>query len=85
MQDQDRVRRRAYELWEREGRPEGRDREHWEQARREIKAEGGASAPGQPVPCPTLAAPDGGETTPAQATAAAAAVSAPRTAEGGPG
>lgn len=26
------ISRRAYEIWEREGRPEGRDREHWEQA-----------------------------------------------------
>lgn len=27
--------KRAYALWEAEGRPHGRDREHWEQAARE--------------------------------------------------
>jgi hypothetical protein len=34
-----RIRDRAYAIWEREGRPQGRDREHWEQATREIDAE----------------------------------------------
>lgn len=28
---------RAHELWEQEGRPEGREREHWERAAREIE------------------------------------------------
>lgn len=32
----DRIRARAYEIWEREGRPEGREHRHWDQARREI-------------------------------------------------
>ncbi|MCR6631637.1 MAG: DUF2934 domain-containing protein [Magnetospirillum sp.] len=32
----DRIRRRAFEIWEAEGRPEGRHREHWLQAEREI-------------------------------------------------
>ncbi len=36
----ERIRQRAYELWETQGRPEGRDLEHWEQARLEIEAEG---------------------------------------------
>jgi Protein of unknown function (DUF2934) len=31
-----RIRERAHALWEREGRPEGRDGEHWAQACREI-------------------------------------------------
>lgn len=31
----ERVRSRAYELWEKEGRPEGRDKEHWSQAETE--------------------------------------------------
>jgi hypothetical protein len=35
---QARIRQRAYELWERDGRPEGRDRAHWHQAEREIGA-----------------------------------------------
>ena len=32
----ERIQRRAYELWEREGRPEGRDHAHWHQAELEI-------------------------------------------------
>jgi hypothetical protein len=32
----ERIQRRAYELWEREGRPEGRDHAHWQQAELEI-------------------------------------------------
>jgi hypothetical protein len=31
------IRQRAYELWERDGRPEGRDDVHWAQAEREIR------------------------------------------------
>ena len=30
------IQRRAYELWERDGRPQGRDHAHWAQAEREI-------------------------------------------------
>ena len=33
-----RVRQRAYELWQAEGRPEGRAEQHWEQACRELDA-----------------------------------------------
>lgn len=39
-----RIQMRAYEIWEREGRPEGRESSHWEQARAEIDGEGGAGA-----------------------------------------
>jgi hypothetical protein len=35
---EDRIRRRAYEIWEREGRPEGRASEHWYQAASELDA-----------------------------------------------
>ena len=35
----DAIGRRAYEIWEREGRPNGRDREHWFQAERELDSE----------------------------------------------
>jgi hypothetical protein len=31
-----RIRQRAHELWEREGRPSGRDREHWERAVQDV-------------------------------------------------
>lgn len=34
-----RVRKRAYEIWEAEGRPSGRDEEHWLRAVHEIEAE----------------------------------------------
>jgi Protein of unknown function (DUF2934) len=34
----ERVRRRAYELWESEGRPAGREYDHWLQAEREVAA-----------------------------------------------
>ena len=40
-----RIAERAHHLWEREGRPHGRDREHWEEARRQIDLEGGAHPP----------------------------------------
>ena len=83
MPDEDRIRRRAQAIWEREGRPEGREQEHWAQARREIEAEEGASPPraAKPDDSPTPAAPDDGGTTPGEAAAAAAAVGAPRRAE----
>ncbi len=34
-----RVRLHAYLIWEREGRPEGRDAEHWRQAEHEVAQE----------------------------------------------
>ncbi len=40
----ERIRLRAYEIWEREGRPYGRDQEHWAQAEREIGDEPAAAA-----------------------------------------
>ncbi len=40
-----RVQQRAYEIWESEGRPEGRQQEHWQQARTELsEAQSEASA-----------------------------------------
>jgi len=36
---EDRVRQRAYELWEKEGKPEGADLRFWEQAMGEIDEE----------------------------------------------
>jgi len=32
----ERIRRRAYELWEEDGRPHGRDQEHWRRAEAEM-------------------------------------------------
>ncbi|MBK3772749.1 DUF2934 domain-containing protein [Azospirillum sp. YIM DDC1] len=37
--DEHRIRHRAYEIWEQEGRPEGRRAEHWERACRELREE----------------------------------------------
>lgn len=34
--EKDAISRRAYEIWEAEGRPHGRDREHWEAAAQQI-------------------------------------------------
>ena len=34
-----RIRERAYQIWEREGRPEGRDFDHWTRAVSEVQAE----------------------------------------------
>jgi hypothetical protein len=39
-----RIRERAYEIWVSEGRPHGRDAEHWQKAEAEIAAESGAAA-----------------------------------------
>ena len=36
-----RIRERAYQIWEREGRPEGRDFDHWTRAVAEVSAEEG--------------------------------------------
>lgn len=39
-----RIRERAYEIWVSEGRPHGRDAEHWQRAEAEITAESGSVA-----------------------------------------
>jgi hypothetical protein len=38
MEREDRIRIRAYEIWVAEGSPEGRERDHWEQAVAEVEA-----------------------------------------------
>jgi hypothetical protein len=50
---EERIKRRAYEIWEREGRPTGREQEHWDQAVQEIEGEG--SRP-EHAPDPTVSA-----------------------------
>jgi hypothetical protein len=53
MQDEstkaDRIRRRAYELWERDGSVHGRALDHWLQAEREIAEEDAGSKASQAV------------------------------------
>ncbi len=34
------IARRAYQIWLKDGRPEGRDREHWLRAEEELRGEG---------------------------------------------
>ena len=34
---EEQIRKRAFELWEQAGKPEGRDHEFWDQARRELQ------------------------------------------------
>jgi len=38
------IRERAYSIWEMEGRPEGRERQHWEQATRDVMSRGKGSS-----------------------------------------
>lgn len=38
------IRDRAYQIWIEEGQPSGREREHWEQASRELGDDGGEAA-----------------------------------------
>lgn len=40
---QHRIRQRAHAIWESHGRPHGHDRDHWDQATREIDAEDAAA------------------------------------------
>lgn len=55
-----RIRERAHQLWEREGRPSGRELDHWEQASREIDAEDSAVATKAKAPRATRSAPSAG-------------------------
>jgi hypothetical protein len=47
--DAETVARRAHEIWEQEGRPEGRHREHWQTAERELSAGAEDDAGPEPV------------------------------------
>lgn len=38
--DEDRIRERAHEIWQEEGRPEGRADEHWRRAEGELRHRG---------------------------------------------
>jgi hypothetical protein len=38
---EERIRLRALEIWREQGRPDGRAREHWEQAEREVGGDDG--------------------------------------------
>jgi hypothetical protein len=49
------IRKRAYHIWEREGRPHGRDFEHWVRAQVELVAEAGSNRGTRPAPSPARA------------------------------
>lgn len=68
----DAVSRRAYEIWEREGRPEGCDLKHWLQAERELSV---GPAREEKKPASHSARNTGTDTRPLQGTRAAQATS----------
>jgi hypothetical protein len=37
---EEKIRHRAHQMWEEDGRPDGREAEHWERARREVDGDG---------------------------------------------
>jgi hypothetical protein len=50
---EERIRERAFHIWIQEGRPEGRDKEHWELAKAQIAAEERQTADqGEKAPLP---------------------------------
>ena len=58
MDKEERIRRRAYNIWCAEGWPKGRAQEHWEQACREVE-EADASADAAIAEPATMAEADG--------------------------
>ncbi len=76
----DAVSRRAYEIWEREGRPEGCDLRHWLQAEQELESENSSNsnvtsnaASGSRSSAPGASRNTGTDTRPLQGTRAAQA------------
>jgi hypothetical protein len=55
----ERIRERAYALWEQDGQPEGRAEEHWHQARSDVQAKDAESGPesSNTLPNPAPSAP----------------------------
>lgn len=47
--DEEQIRQRAYQIWEREGRPHGREREHWATAKLELAREAQPAATKAPA------------------------------------
>ncbi|MDR3441176.1 DUF2934 domain-containing protein [Telmatospirillum sp.] len=72
--DQERIRNRAFEIWQSEGCPEGRDVEHWQRAEEELTAEAKLSeAPAKKATAKTVSAKKTAEPKPAKSTAKPAA------------
>lgn len=71
---QHRIRQRAHAIWESHGRPHGHDRDHWDQATREIDAEdAAAAAPKKPARAAATAKPKAATAKPKAAAKAPAA------------
>jgi hypothetical protein len=64
---QERIRRRAYQLWEQEGRPEGRAEDHWDQATELVAIEDNHRVTLQPVDEATELGPTGEPVEPIEA------------------
>ncbi len=47
--DEQQIRERAHLIWEREGRPRGREQEHWQMARQQLAIEENAGAASRPT------------------------------------
>lgn len=61
---EEQIRARAHQIWEEEGRPEGREQEHWNKAAQEMEGhqalDEGAYAGAESEPQPGDPLPDGG-------------------------
>lgn len=57
--DEDLIKKRAYALWESEGRPEGRHDEHWDKAFRELVDADNTAVQGEPAQASQGGAPQG--------------------------
>jgi hypothetical protein len=82
LPDDDQIRQRAYEIWEREGRPEGREADHWRMAAEEISAQR-ANTDTQEVPAMRVRGPAQLDQTPSQPSGVGASSPQPRPADGG--
>ena len=70
---QERIRQRAHAIWEREGRPSGRDQDHWRDAESELARDEAAAAPARPAAKKPRAAKSGAKSTATPAKRARAA------------
>ncbi|MCG6112184.1 MAG: DUF2934 domain-containing protein [Paracoccus sp.] len=63
MDKTEQIRERAHQIWEAEGRPEGRDADHWQRARHELGLEDGTDTLSMPDDLPDLTSPPRNEPT----------------------
>jgi hypothetical protein len=56
---EERIRQRAYRLWEEEGRPQGRDEVHWDKATELVAIEDNQRLATEPLPSPNEFGPTG--------------------------